>query len=42
MTALRFPTEAALDLVRLALDEDLGGPHGLDVTTSATMKSART
>ena len=41
MTDLRFPTEAALDLVRLALDEDLGGPHGLDVTTSATIPPAQ-
>ena len=37
MTDLRFPREAALDLVHLALDEDLGGPGGVDVTTDATI-----
>jgi nicotinate-nucleotide pyrophosphorylase (carboxylating) len=37
MTDLRFPAEAALKLVHVALDEDLGGPEGVDVTTDATI-----
>jgi nicotinate-nucleotide pyrophosphorylase (carboxylating) len=37
MTDLRFPREAALDLVHVALDEDLGGPGGVDVTTDSTI-----
>jgi nicotinate-nucleotide pyrophosphorylase (carboxylating) len=37
MTDLRFPAEAALNLVHVALDEDLGGPEGVDVTTDATI-----
>ena len=36
MTDLQFPSSAALELVRTALDEDLG-PDGVDVTTSATI-----
>ena len=37
MTDLDFPVSAALAVVRTALDEDLGGPDGVDVTTSATI-----
>ncbi len=37
MTDLHFPADAALALVRTALDEDLGGPDGVDVTTTATV-----
>jgi nicotinate-nucleotide pyrophosphorylase (carboxylating) len=37
MTGLAFPDDAARVLVRTALDEDLGGPDGTDVTTSATI-----
>ena len=37
MTDLHFPEDAALAVVRTALDEDLGGPDGVDVTTSATI-----
>jgi nicotinate-nucleotide pyrophosphorylase (carboxylating) len=37
MTTLSFPDADALRVVRTALDEDLGGPHGVDVTTSATI-----
>ena len=37
MTDLAFPVAAARELVRTALDEDLGGPSGVDVTTSATI-----
>ncbi len=37
MSDLGFPATDALDVVRLALDEDLGGPDGVDVTTSATI-----
>jgi nicotinate-nucleotide pyrophosphorylase (carboxylating) len=37
VTDLRFPEAAALAVVRTALDEDLGGPDGVDVTTSATI-----
>lgn len=37
MTDLQFPEAAALAVVRTALDEDLGGPQGVDVTTSATI-----
>ena len=37
MTDLHFPEAAALAVVRTALDEDLGGPDGVDVTTSATI-----
>ena len=36
MTDLQFPSSAALELARTALDEDLG-PDGVDVTTSATI-----
>ena len=36
MTDLQFPREAALAVVRTALEEDLG-PHGVDVTTDATI-----
>ena len=39
MTDLQIPEAEALDAVRLALDEDLGGPDGVDVTTSATIPS---
>jgi len=41
MTALRFPDADALRVVRTALDEDLGGPTGVDVTTSATIPSTQ-
>ncbi|QGN58372.1 carboxylating nicotinate-nucleotide diphosphorylase [Nostocoides sp. HKS02] len=37
MTDLQFPDVAALAVVRTALDEDLGGPEGVDVTTMATI-----
>jgi len=37
VTDLHFPEAAALAVVRTALDEDLGGPDGVDVTTSATI-----
>lgn len=37
MTDLHFPDDAARQLVRTALEEDLGGPDGVDVTTSATI-----
>ncbi|MGO4343224.1 carboxylating nicotinate-nucleotide diphosphorylase [Pedococcus sp. 2YAF34] len=37
MTDPHFPEDAALAVVRTALDEDLGGPDGVDVTTSATI-----
>ena len=37
MTDLHLPEAAALTLVRTALDEDLGGPDGVDVTTTATI-----
>ncbi|HET8769128.1 MAG TPA: carboxylating nicotinate-nucleotide diphosphorylase [Pedococcus sp.] len=36
MTDLQFPREAALAVVRTALEEDLG-PQGVDVTTDATI-----
>jgi nicotinate-nucleotide pyrophosphorylase (carboxylating) len=38
---LRFPADDALALVRTALDEDLGGPDGVDVTTAATIPSSQ-
>ena len=41
MSDLRFPEPAALDLVRVALDEDLG-PDSLDVTTLATFEPGAT
>jgi nicotinate-nucleotide pyrophosphorylase (carboxylating) len=34
---LRFPLEDAQRVVDTALDEDLGGPEGVDVTTAATI-----
>jgi nicotinate-nucleotide pyrophosphorylase (carboxylating) len=37
VTDLAFPEAAALAVIRTALDEDLGGPDGVDVTTSATI-----
>lgn len=37
MSDLGFPATDALDVVRIALDEDLGGPDGVDVTTAATI-----
>ena len=37
MTDLAFPETDALTVVRTALDEDLGGPDGVDVTTTATI-----
>ena len=37
MSDLQFPGSDALEVVRSALDEDLGGPDGVDVTTSATI-----
>ena len=41
MSDLAFPHAAALAVVRTALDEDLGGPDGVDVTTSATIPPAQ-
>jgi nicotinate-nucleotide pyrophosphorylase (carboxylating) len=41
MTDLRFPEPDALAVVRRALDEDLGGPDGVDVTTAATIPRAQ-
>lgn len=41
LDSLGFPDGAALDLVRRALDEDLGGGSGVDVTTSATIPSGQ-
>jgi nicotinate-nucleotide pyrophosphorylase (carboxylating) len=38
---LAFPTAAALAVVHTALDEDLGGPAGVDVTTAATIPSSQ-
>jgi nicotinate-nucleotide pyrophosphorylase (carboxylating) len=37
VTDLAFPEAAALAVIRTAVDEDLGGPDGVDVTTSATI-----
>ena len=37
MTDFGFPREDAERVVATALDEDLGGPQGIDVTTSATI-----
>jgi nicotinate-nucleotide pyrophosphorylase (carboxylating) len=37
MTDLHFPEADARAVIRIALDEDLGGPDGVDVTTSATI-----
>ncbi|GAA2157108.1 carboxylating nicotinate-nucleotide diphosphorylase [Pedococcus bigeumensis] len=37
MTDLAFPETDALTVIRTALDEDLGGPDGVDVTTTATI-----
>ncbi|KRF21943.1 carboxylating nicotinate-nucleotide diphosphorylase [Phycicoccus sp. Soil802] len=37
MTDLAFPETDALAVIRTALDEDLGGPDGVDVTTAATI-----
>ena len=37
MTDLRLPDADALAVIRTALDEDLGGPEGIDVTTTATI-----
>ena len=37
MTELAFPETDALAVIRTALDEDLGGPDGVDVTTAATI-----
>ncbi|WP_406829487.1 carboxylating nicotinate-nucleotide diphosphorylase [Pedococcus sp. KACC 23699] len=37
MSDLQFPGSDAVEVVRSALDEDLGGPDGVDVTTSATI-----
>ena len=34
---LRFPDVQALAVIRIALDEDLGGADGVDVTTTATI-----
>jgi nicotinate-nucleotide pyrophosphorylase (carboxylating) len=34
---LHFPEADALAVIRTALDEDLGGPDGVDVTTTATI-----
>jgi nicotinate-nucleotide pyrophosphorylase (carboxylating) len=37
VTDLAFPEAAALAVIRTAVDEDLGGPDGVDDTTSATI-----
>ncbi|KRF26227.1 carboxylating nicotinate-nucleotide diphosphorylase [Phycicoccus sp. Soil803] len=37
MTDQAFPETDALTVIRTALDEDLGGPDGVDVTTAATI-----
>ncbi|WP_457254131.1 carboxylating nicotinate-nucleotide diphosphorylase [Pedococcus sp. P5_B7] len=37
MTDLAFPETDALAVIGTALDEDLGGPDGVDVTTTATI-----
>jgi len=37
VTDLAFPRADALAVIRTALDEDLGGPDGVDVTTAATI-----
>jgi nicotinate-nucleotide pyrophosphorylase (carboxylating) len=37
VTDLHLPQADALVVIRTALDEDLGGPDGVDVTTSATI-----
>jgi nicotinate-nucleotide pyrophosphorylase (carboxylating) len=37
VTDLAFPEADALAVIRTALDEDLGGPDGVDVTTTATI-----
>ena len=37
LSDLRFPEADALAVIRIALDEDLGGPDGVDVTTTATI-----
>lgn len=37
MTDLAFPAADALAVIRIALDEDLGGLDGVDVTTTATI-----
>ena len=37
MTDLHFPETDARAVIRTALDEDLGGPDGVDVTTAATI-----
>jgi len=39
---LQFPHDAAAEVVRVSLDEDLGGPRGVDVTTDATIPAAQT
>lgn len=39
---LAFPVEDARRVVTGALDEDLGGPHGVDVTTTATIPESQT
>ncbi len=39
---LAFPTEDARRVVTGALDEDLGGPDGVDVTTTATIPATQT
>ncbi len=36
-----FPAEAALRVVRGSLDEDLGGPGGIDVTSAATIPAGQ-
>jgi nicotinate-nucleotide pyrophosphorylase (carboxylating) len=40
-TELRFPEDDARAVIRAALDEDLGGPDGVDVTTAATIPVAQ-
>lgn len=39
---LAFPTEDARRVITGALDEDLGGPDGVDVTTTATIPQTQT
>ncbi len=42
VTAAEFPSAAAARLIGTALDEDLGGPAGEDVTTMATIPADQT
>jgi nicotinate-nucleotide pyrophosphorylase (carboxylating) len=38
---LRLPEAGALAVIQTALDEDLGGPEGVDVTTAATIPAGQ-